>query len=169
MLLVKISVAQGTNSKLYRIPGVISSCVKPSFSTLSHLLITRIKPLPASLIRPAIFWSSCTFNSLASITSRQMSDCSIALRLRITLKRSMPTSILPLRLIPAVSSSSISRPLNFTIVLLMSRVVPARSATIACCFLARVLNSCDLPTFGRPKIAIRTRSGASSIVAFGIS
>ena len=36
----------------------------------------------------------------------------------------------------------------------MSRVVPERLATIACCFSARVLKRLDLPTFGRPMRAI---------------
>jgi hypothetical protein len=86
----------------------------------------------------------------------------------MTLKCSIPRSILPARRIPAVSISSISRFLYFTIARLISRVVPARSATMACCFLARLLNKADLPTFGRPSSAICRRLSSSVSVAFGM-
>ncbi len=46
--------------------------------------------------------------------------------------------------------------------------MPARSATIACCFLAKELNKADLPTFGRPNTATWIRSSASASLAFGM-
>jgi hypothetical protein len=111
---------------------------------------------------PAIFWSRAVLSSRASISSRQISACSMAARARMTLKRSIPVSILPLRRIPAVSMISTSRSWYLTMARLTSRVVPALSATMACCFLARVLNRLDLPTFGRPSSAMRRRLSSSS-------
>jgi hypothetical protein len=48
---------------------------------------------------------------------------------------------------------------NFALVVAYNRPVNVAcgasfEATIACCFLARVLNKLDLPTFGRPSSAI---------------
>ena len=74
--------------------------------------------------------------------------------MRIAENFSMPTSLRPGFLRPAVSRISISRPLNLTDTRLISLVVPWREETRACCFFARLLNRDDLPTLGRPIRAI---------------
>lgn len=121
----------------------------PSLSR-SVLVTTRIIPFPASMISPARLWSSLQCGSVLSTSRQQTSASSIAARVRSAENFSMPTSLLPGRRRPAVSSNSMLRPLYLIVVRLTSRVVPARFATTACCFLAKVLKRELLPTFGRP-------------------
>lgn len=83
-----------------------------------------------------------------------MSASSIAERVRRAENFSIPISRRPGFLKPAVSRISRERFLKRRLTRLMSRVVPWREETRACCFLARELKRLDFPTFGRPIRAI---------------
>src|SRR3990167_7723452 len=168
-----LGVPAGTRTEVDELLGMIDCCSDPlgqvwRGTKVSHLATTNIKPLPASFIIPAIFWSSCTLDSPASINSRHILACSMALKLRRTLKCSTPLSILPLRRIPAVSNSSMFLFLYFMFALLISLVVPAFDATTACCFLASVLNNLYFPTFVRPSSAIRNLFSGSPLTTLEI-
>lgn len=115
---------------------------------------TTMMPLPASMIWPARDWSSLEWGSVASTRRAQMSDSSIAARVRRAENFSMPTSRLPGLRRPAVSRISRFLPWNLTLMRLTSRVVPWREETMACCFLPRELKRLLLPTLGRPIRAI---------------
>lgn len=116
----------------------------------SVLVRTTMIPLPALTISPASDWSSLECGSVASISRAQMSDSSMAARVRSAENFSMPTSRLPGLRKPAVSRICRLWFLNFISTRLTSRVVPCLLDTMACCFLARLLNRLDLPTLGRP-------------------
>ena len=120
------------------------------FSTRSALVRMTIIPLPASMIWPASDWSSLECGSVASTRRAQMSDSSMAARVRRAENFSMPTSRLPGLRRPAVSRISRFRPRKRTSTRLTSRVVPWRELTRACCFWPRELKRLDLPTLGRP-------------------
>ena len=76
------------------------------------------------MISPARDWSSFECGSVESTRSAQMSDSSIAERVRIAENFSIPTSRWPGFLRPAVSRISRFFPLNLREMRLMSRVVP---------------------------------------------
>ena len=90
------------------------------------------------------------------------SQRSTAATARMMLKRSISSTILLLRRIPAVSMKIYSFPLYFTAVSMASRVVPAISDTIERSSCASLLIRDDLPTFGFPIRAIRGRSSSTS-------
>ena len=138
-----------------------------SGGTRSVLLRTTIIPLPFLTISPARVWSSLEWGSVASIRRAQTSASSIAAKVRRAENFSIPTSRFPGFRRPAVSRISRVSPLNFTSTRLMSRVVPWRLETRACCFFPRELKRLDLPTFGRPikaKVIWRFSIAFSSLV-----
>ncbi len=68
-----------------------------------------------------------------------------------------------------MSTSTIRLPSTSASVSTGSRVVPARSLTITRSEPSSALSSEDLPTFGRPRIAMRgTPSSASSAILAGV-
>ena len=111
-------------------------------------------------------WASCAASpSVASRTRTQTSARPMALSARSAEKRSAsgPEATFPRRRMPAVSTSRTVRPSHSSVVSIASRVVPGTSLTMTRSSPRSALSSDDLPTFGRPTIAMRgTRSVSSS-------
>jgi hypothetical protein len=97
--------------------------------------------------------------SVASITRNATSAASRCLRAITTLSFSAISLVLPLRRMPAVSMMRYFLPSRMTTSSTASRVVPAIGETMARCLPVSRLSSVDLPTFGRPMMAIFTSSG----------
>ena len=92
--------------------------------------------------------------SVASITSSATSAASRCRRAITTLSFSAISCVLPLRRMPAVSTNRSLLPSNSTTSSTASRVVPAIGDTIARDVPVSAFSSVDLPTFGRPMMAI---------------
>ena len=86
---------------------------------------------------------------------------------RSTLNFSMPRSMRPRRRIPAVSINRSRCPAQVISVSTASRVVPGTSETIWRLSPRIELSKADLPTFGRPTIAIAGKVLFRLLVAFG--
>ena len=104
---------------------------------------------------PAVSSSNCLSSwvnpSLWLRTSKINSASASALRLRSTPIFSTTSSV---SRIPAVSISFNGTPRTLTYSSITSRVVPAMSVTMAFSSLNKWFNKLDLPTFGRPMIAV---------------
>ena len=123
--------------------------IRSSRSGRSILLTTRIVGTPHSRLR--ISRSSGVSGSLRSRRQRTRSDRSIARRVRRTPSASTGS---PGSLRPAVSIQRTGIPLREASSSTVSRVVPGIGVTIARSSARRAFKRVDLPTFGRPTIAI---------------
>ena len=81
----------------------------------------------------------------------------------------MPISTLPRRRIPAVSIRVIFWPSQTNSVSMASRVVPGMALTMERSTCSSALSSDDLPTLGRPTIAMRTESAGGCSSTTGTS
>ena len=133
-----------------RIKSSHSFIVLSVFSIASHLFTTITTAFPASCAYPATRLS-CSINPLeASITIKQTSLRSIALKARRTLYFSVVSYTLPRLRIPAVSITTYFCPSLVNSVSIASRVVPAISLTITRSSPRSAFVNEDFPTFGRP-------------------
>ena len=113
-------------------------------------------------MRSASRWSWWVTPSTPSITSSAASARSTACSARTRLKYSVGSSMRLRRRMPAVSTNR-SGPSSVSItVSIASRVVPGMSCTIARSAPTIRLNRVDLPTLGRPTIAIEKRCAPPS-------
>ena len=92
--------------------------------------------------------------SVASRTRRLTSAASRCLRAMMTESFSAMRRVLPLRRMPAVSTKRKSCAPRVTTSSTASRVVPAMGLTMARALPVRALSKVDLPTLGRPMMAI---------------
>ncbi len=107
--------------------------------------------------------ASCSAMSLSASTTRTTTFArSIACSVFTTENSSTASNTLPLRRIPAVSTSVYCLPSHSSSTSMASRVVPGLSKAIMRSSPSRRLTRVDLPTLGRPMMATRGWSGASS-------
>ena len=130
--------------------------------TRSFLLSTTSAPRPEASISPARRASSAVAASRASTTSTATSQRSTWSRAIAADTCSTRVSIERRRRMPAVSTSTYSRPPNEKAVSIGSRVVPGASCTSTRSSPSRQLTSDDLPTFGFPMKAMRMGRFSSS-------
>ena len=128
--------------------------------TRSHLLTAMTRARPSSAIKSAI-WRSCFSKGCsASRSSTTISAKRIALSASPTDSSSARPSTRILRRSPAVSNRSKERPFHARCEAMASRVMPASGPVIMRSSPSSALMRVDLPTFGRPTIAIRKGCGA---------
>ena len=132
---------------------IVCSSSRSSLFSRSILfnMIIRLCPSVAS----SSFLSSSVNASLWLNTKSTRSASVNALRLRSTPIRSTISSV---SRIPAVSINRKGTPLTLTYSSITSRVVPATSVTMAFSSLRSTFSKLDLPTFGRPIIAVANPS-----------
>ena len=149
--------------KIFSKPSRENSATAPSSRCVSTLLTATRIGLPlvlnfAATSRSSGTMPSCTLTTrmIALAASMAISTCSSA-ALTITSsdfsRRNRP--------MPPVSTSENDFPFHSASTLTRSRVTPGWSCTMAMRRLTMRLNSADLPTFGRPTMAMRFDTDSS--------
>ena len=152
---MKCTGAYGTKSSLSSSSRRISS--RCSIGMPSHLLTAMMSARPRCSARPSTLASCSPMLSCASTTKITTCAVSIACNVLATLAFSTSSSILPRRRTPAVSIKVNSRSSRANGTKMLSRVVPGMSLAITRSSPIRRLTSVDLPTLGRPMMAMRMR------------